>query len=70
MDPAIQYIVAVAATITATAAIGTFATAVATYRAVRQHERVLFGEEDVEAWDGLTTVVKRHDRVLREEDLL
>ncbi|UXF51046.1 MAG: hypothetical protein HQRvContig05_27 [Haloquadratum phage sp.] len=63
-------IVPAAATVTATAALTTAGCAVGIWRAVKRHERALYGEDGIEAWDGLVPKVNRHEEVLEEEDYL
>ncbi|WP_058365932.1 hypothetical protein [Haloparvum sedimenti] len=70
MDVLLQYVIAVAAAVTATAAVGTATAAYATYRVVRRHERALFGEEAIDAWDGLIEMVGEHRAVLRQKGYL
>lgn len=70
MDPTIQYLVAVAATITATAATGTFGFAWAIFRLVRKHERTLYGEEDNPRVGGLIRTVDEHEAALERENYL
>ena len=63
-------IVPAAATVTATAALTTAGCAVGIWRAVKRHERALYGADDIGAWDGLIPKVNRHEEALEEEDLL
>lgn len=70
VDPIIGYIVAVMSTVTATAAAATATFAYRTWQSVERHERVLYGAESVERWEGIVPTVAEHDRVLEEEDLL
>ena len=63
-------LVPAAATVTATSAIATAASAFGMYRAVKRHERALYGAEEIEAWDGLVPKVSEHEEALEEEGLL
>lgn len=62
-------LVPAAATITATSAIATAASAFGMYRAVKRHERALYGAQGIEEWDGLVPTVSEHEDVLEEEGL-
>lgn len=70
MDPAIQYIVAAAATITATAATATCGFAWAIFRLAKKHERTLYGEEDNPRVGGLVRTVDELEAVLDREGYL
>lgn len=63
-------IIPAAATITATSAIATAGFAWGIFRAVKRHERALYGSERVDQWDGLVPTVKEHEEALEEEELL
>lgn len=63
-------LVPAAATVTATSAIATAVSAIGILRAVKRHQRALYGEEGIEGWNGLIPKVNRHEEVLEEEDYL
>ena len=65
-----QFVVAVAASITATAATGTLVFAAAIYRGFKRLERTVYGAEQNEAWNGLMEMVLRHREALEEEGVL
>jgi len=67
---AVEWVVATAAAITASAATGTFVTSVGIYRLVKEHERTIHGSEKHEAWPGLVTMVRKHRRALEEKGVL
>ncbi|TKX79542.1 hypothetical protein EXE53_15370 [Halorubrum sp. SD626R] len=58
-----------AATITAASAMATAGFTAAILRAVKRHDRVLFGEDAVESWNGLVAEVRENKQTLKEEDL-
>ena len=60
----------VAATVTAASALTTAGFAWGTWRAVRRHERALYGADGIEEWDGLVPTVSEHREALKEEDAL
>ncbi|WP_058365227.1 hypothetical protein [Haloparvum sedimenti] len=70
MTPLVELVVAAAATITATAAVTAAGFTAAIYRAVKRHERALFGEESIEDWPGIVQKVTQHRKVLKREGLL
>jgi hypothetical protein len=70
VTPTIQFVVAVAASITATAAIATAGFAAAIYRGFKRMERTVYGAEQNEAWNGLMEMVLRHREALEEEGML
>lgn len=70
MTPIVQFVVAVAAGITATAAIGTLGFAAAIYRGFKRLERTVYGSEQNEAWNGLMEMVLRHREALEERGIL
>jgi len=59
-----------AATVTAGSAVATAGFAWGTWRAVRRHERALYGADGIDEWDGLIPTVSNHEDALQEEDLL
>jgi hypothetical protein len=63
-------IVPAAATVTASSALATAGFTAAIYRTVKRHERALYGEDGISAWDGLVPKVNEHEQALEEEDLL
>ncbi|TKX70956.1 hypothetical protein EXE40_08650 [Halorubrum sp. GN11GM_10-3_MGM] len=67
VTPTVQYVIAVAAAITATAAVGTLGIAATMWRNQKRILRTIFGAEQNEAWDGLVEMVLRHREVLEEE---
>lgn len=58
-----------AATVTATSALATAGFTRAIWKGVQRHDRVLFGEEEVENWNGLVSEVRENREALAEEDL-
>lgn len=53
-----------AAVITALAAVGVFGLAWRIFSLVREHDRVLFGEANVQGWDGIVSMVQQNrDRI-------
>lgn len=56
----------VAAVITALAATGILGLAVQIYRRVLEHERILLGEDAVEGWNGIVSMVQRHNELIEE----
>lgn len=63
-------LVPAAATITATSAVATAGFAWGTFRAVKRHDRALYGSDRVEQWDGLIPTVDKHEQALEDEDIL
>lgn len=49
-----------AAVVTALAALGVFGLAWRMFNLVREHDRVLFGEDSVRGWDGIVPMVQRN----------
>ena len=62
-------VIPAAATVTATSALATAGFTRAIYHGVKRHDRVLFGEEEIEEWNGIVAEVKRNREALTEEDL-
>lgn len=65
-----DWIVQVAALVSAAAATGAFGLGVAAVIMLRRHDRVLFGEDVVGHDDGLVGQVRDHRTALEEEELL
>jgi len=63
-------LIPVAATVTAASAMATAGFAWGTLRAVKRHERALYGADGIEEWDGLIPTVSNHEDALEEEGLL
>jgi hypothetical protein len=63
-------LVPAAATVTATSAIATAASAFGMYRAVKRHERALYGADNIDEWNGLVPKVSKHEEALEEGGLL
>lgn len=57
---------AIGTVVTALASIGIFGLAIQLYRYVKEHNRILFGEDRVEGWDGIVPMVQEHREVLEE----
>lgn len=70
MTPTVQFVVAVAASITASAAIATAAFVWRIYRGFMRLMRTVYGAEQNDAWNGLVEMVLRHREVLEEEGYL
>lgn len=70
MTPTVQFVVAVAAAITATAAAATAAFARAIYRGFKRLKRDMYGAEQNEAWNGLMEMVVQHREALEEAGYL
>ncbi|TKX86355.1 hypothetical protein EXE43_08870 [Halorubrum sp. SS5] len=70
MTPTVQFVVAVAASITATAAAATASFAAAIFFGFRRLKRDIYGAEQNEAWNGLMEMVLRHREVLEEAGYL
>lgn len=56
------------AVVTAIAAAGGFTFAWRSYRMLRRHERVLFGEESVDDWKGVVGMVENHRERLNKAE--
>lgn len=63
-------IIEVAAVVTAGSATTTAVAALATYRLVRKHDRILFGEPEVDEFEGIVDMVGEHRAVIDREGLL
>ncbi|WP_256402416.1 hypothetical protein [Halorubrum salinum] len=70
MTPTVQFVIAVAAGITATAACATAAFTAAIYRGFKRLERTVYGSDQNEAWNGLMEMALRNREVLEEEGYL
>ena len=70
MTPTIQFVVAVAAGITATATAATASFAAAIFFGFRRLKRDIYGAEENDAWNGLMEMVIRHREVLEEAGYL
>lgn len=55
-----------AAVVTALAAAGAFAYVRSGLRSLREHDRVLFGEDSVDGWNGIVPVVQRNRECIEE----
>ena len=67
MTPTVQFVVAVAASITATAAVATAGFTAAIWRSLKRLKRDIYGAEQNEAWNGLMEMVVQHREALEEE---
>jgi len=70
VDPAVQVVVAAAATVVATAAIGVYHRTTQILLQVKEHNRILFGEDAVDDWDGIVPMVQEHRDALDDHGLL
>lgn len=61
-----QIIVSASATVVAAAAVGIYHRVDTLVENVQKHERTLYGEPDVDAWDGLVNRVANHEDELEE----
>jgi len=67
MPPLTQLILEVAAIVTASAATYTAHQARKVAETVEKHDRVLFGEDAVEGWNGIVSLVREHEETLEED---
>jgi len=56
----------VAAGLVVASTVSTAGTSLAIYRLLHKHDRTLYGEEDVEGWDGLVSQVEQNTEIVEE----
>lgn len=56
----------VAAVVTALSALGIFGLAIKIFRLAKEHDRVLFGEDSVQGWDGIVPMVQRNRECIEQ----